>query len=299
MSRDVNQTMSRDVNQAMSRDVNQTMSQAMNRATSHEATQRLLKKKLFLLDMDGTIYLGNRLFDFSLDFFRCVKEKNARYMFLTNNSSKSAELYLQKLAGMKIPAGQDDLITSTHATARYLKNKYDNKPVYVSGTVAFAKELASLGVNVVDDLDTPEILVMGFDTELTFQKLENMCILLGKNVEYVGSNPDWTCPTEYGYVPDCGSVATMLKNATGRLPVFIGKPMPDMVEMALERTGVSKDEAIIIGDRLYTDVACGINAGIDAALVLSGESTEEDLKVSEFKPDYVFRDLGELLDILM
>jgi len=254
-------------------------------------------KKLFLLDMDGTIYLGNRLFDFSLPFFEQVKKMGARYMFLTNNSSKSSDLYLSKLKSMEIPAGLEDLITSTHATARHLLSKHGNKPVYASGTKAFVKELSNLGVNVTNSLDA-EVLVMGFDTELSFQKLEDMCILLGKGVDYVATNPDWTCPTEYGYVPDCGSVAWMLNKACGREPLFIGKPMATMVEMALERSGATKDETMIIGDRLYTDVACGIAAGVDAALVLSGESTEEDLKTSPHKPHYVFKDLGELLELL-
>ena len=257
------------------------------------------QKKLFLLDMDGTIYLGSRLFEFTLPFFDCLRRTGARYMFLTNNSSKSSALYLQKLEAMGIDVRAEDLISSTHATARYLLRKYGNKPVYASGTVAFCKELADLGVNVTDSFETPAALVMGFDTELSFQKLENMCILLGKNIDYIASNPDWTCPTEYGYVPDCGSVAQMLKHATGREPVFIGKPMADMVDMALERTGLRKEEAMIIGDRLYTDVACGLAAGIDAALVLSGESTEEDLITSPYKPTYVFRDLKELHEILI
>ena len=254
-------------------------------------------KKLFLLDMDGTIYLGNRLFDFSLAFFEQVNKMGARYMFLTNNSSKSSDLYLSKLTTMGIPATSDDLITSTHATARYLLKNFGQKSVHASGTEAFVKELSGLGVNVTNSMDA-EVLVMGYDTELSFQKLENMCILLGKGVDYVATNPDWTCPTEYGYVPDCGSVAWMLNKACGREPVFIGKPMTDMVDMALERSGASKEEAIIIGDRLYTDVACGLTAGIDAALVLSGESTEEDLKTSPHKPNYVFKDLSELLNML-
>jgi len=259
---------------------------------------RLRKKKLFLLDMDGTIYLGNRLFDFTLPFFDSVMKMGARYMFLTNNSSKSAELYLKKLEAMKIPVTPDDLITSTHATIRYLKNRYGDKPVYASGTAAFCQELSSSGINITDNLNDPVALVMGFDTELSFQKLENMCILLGKGVDYIATNPDWTCPTEYGYVPDCGSVAQMLKNATGREPIFIGKPMAEMVDMALERAEASKEEVLMIGDRLYTDVACGLAAGVDAALVLSGESTVEDMKTSHHQPDFVFKDLSELLEIL-
>jgi len=260
----------------------------------------LRKKKLFLLDMDGTIYLGSRLFDFSLPFFDCVKKMGAKYMFLTNNSSKSADLYLEKLERMKIPVTPGELITSTHATALYLKRQYGDRPVYVSGTAAFCRELLALGINVTDNMESPAALVMGFDTELSFKKLDNMSMLLtlNKDIGYIGSNPDWTCPTEYGYVPDCGSVAAMLKNATGRWPKFIGKPEPDMVNMALERAGAAKEEALIIGDRLYTDVACGLAAGIDAALVLSGESSKDDLKNSKHKPHYVFKDLGELLEIL-
>lgn len=260
--------------------------------------KKLYEKKLFLLDMDGTIYLGNRLFDFTLPFFKCIAKMGAKHIFLTNNSSKSAELYLKKLKSMNIPAAPNNLITSTHATAGYLKKHYGNKPVYASGTAAFSQELANLGINITNDMEAPAALVMGYDTELTFQKLENMCILLGKDIGYVASNPDWTCPTEYGYVPDCGSIAQALKHATGKEPVFIGKPMPAMIDMALEQSGVSKEETLIIGDRLYTDVACGLNAGVDAALVLSGESTEEDLKTSPHKPDYVFKDLGELVKIL-
>ena len=259
----------------------------------------LTQKKLFLLDMDGTIYLGNRLFDYSLPFLRQVENMGARYIFFTNNSSKSADLYLKKLNDMQIPAGSEQLITSTHATARYLKRQYGDQPIYASGTKAFLQELEDLGVAITPDSNAPvAALVMGFDTELTFQKLETMCILLGKGVDYVATNPDWVCPTEYGYVPDCGSVAQMLKNATGREPLFIGKPMAAMVDMALEQAGVSKEDAIIIGDRLYTDVACGIAAGIDAALVLSGESTTQDLETSPHKPNYVFRDLDELRMLL-
>jgi HAD superfamily hydrolase (TIGR01457 family) len=259
----------------------------------------LNKKKLFLLDMDGTIYLGDRLFVFFLSFFDYVIKAGAKYIFITNNSSKSAEQYLNKLIKMNVPATMDNIITSTHATIRYLKNLYDDKPIYASGTHAFIKELKESGLNITDNIENDvTVLVMGFDTELTFQKLENMSILLGRDIDFVATNPDLVCPTEYGYVPDCGSVAQMLKNATGREPIYIGKPMATMVEMALEITGVSKDEAIIIGDRLYTDILCGINSGVDSALVFSGESTEEDLNTSPYKPSYVFRDLEELLEVL-
>jgi len=243
--------------------------------------------------MDGTIYLGNRIFECTPPFFRRLAAAGARHIFLTNNSSKSAEMYLQKLNSMGIPVQDGGLITSTHATARYLK-KYGNLPIYVSGTKDFCKELAELGVNVSQDMSNPAALVMGYDTELNFQKLENMCKLLNSGIDYIASNPDLTCPTEYGYVPDCGSVAQILNNATGREPIFIGKPAPDMIEMALERFQIPKEDAIIIGDRLFTDIACGIAAGVETALVLTGESTEADIKNSPHKPDFVFRDLSEV-----
>lgn len=153
---------------------------------------------------------------------------------------------------------------------------------------------------ITDELsDEIDCLCMGFDTELTFKKLEDACILLNRNVDYIATNPDWVCPTWYGFVPDCGSVSQMLFNATKRKPKFIGKPQPEMVYLAMEKFGFSKDETVVIGDRLYTDIACGVNAGVSSAFVLSGEGTEEDLKTSETKPTYIFKDIKEILEKLI
>ena len=135
---------------------------------------------------------------------------------------------------------------------------------------------------------------MGFDTELTFKKLEHACILLGRGIDYVATNPDYVCPTAYGYVPDCGSVSRMLYNATKRMPIFIGKPQSEMVYLAMEKTGFGKAETVIIGDRLYTDIACGANAGVDTIFVLSGEGTMEDIKKSDTKPTYIYPDVKQL-----
>jgi HAD superfamily hydrolase (TIGR01450 family) len=140
---------------------------------------------------------------------------------------------------------------------------------------------------------------MGFDTELEFKKLEDACILLNRGVDYIATNPDLVCPTYYGFVPDCGSVAKMLENATGRVPVFIGKPQPQMVYLAMKKTGFKKEEKIIIGDRLYTDIKCGINAGISSALVLSGETTRDMLEKSDDKPAFVFENIKKLHESLV
>ena len=142
------------------------------------------------------------------------------------------------------------------------------------------------------------MLLVGFDTELNFKKIEDACILLGRGVDYVATNPDWVCPTWYGYVPDCGSLCEMLWRATGKRPYVIGKPKPDMALLAMEREGYSKDETIIVGDRIYTDIACGVNAGVDTILVLSGETKEEDVSRSEIKPTYVIQDIAKCLNIM-
>ena len=139
---------------------------------------------------------------------------------------------------------------------------------------------------------------MGFDTELAFQKLEDACILLNRGVDYIATNPDWVCPTWYGYVPDCGSVSQMLYNATKRMPKFIGKPEPEMALLAMEKTGFSKEETALFGDRLYTDIACGVNAGISAVFVLSGEGTMEDVEASDVKPSFIYKDIKEIYNEL-
>ena len=255
--------------------------------------------KLFLLDMDGTIYLDNDLFDGTIDFLNYVKEIGGKYIFITNNSSKSVDKYVEKLASLGIDSTADDFLTSTNATVLYLNKKSYNK-IYAFGTESFKEQLKDAGLPITDKLeDDIDCLCMGFDTELTFQKLEDACILLNRGVDYIATNPDWVCPTWYGFVPDCGSVSEMLYNATKRRPTFIGKPQPEMVLLAMEKTGFKKHETTVIGDRLYTDIASGVNAGVNSIFVLSGEGTMEDLEKSDVKPTYVYKNIRTLLDDLL
>lgn len=259
----------------------------------------LKQKRLFLLDMDGTIYLDEDLFDGTLDFLNYVRSIGGRYMFLTNNSSKSVDKYIEKLARMGIAAVREDFLTSTNATIVHLKKK-DYRKIYAFGTATFRQQLAEAGLPITDHLeDGIDCLCMGFDTELSFQKLEDACILLGRGVDYIATNPDWVCPTWYGFVPDCGSVSQMLFNATKRMPTFIGKPQSAMVELALAETGYTREQTAIMGDRLYTDIACGINAGISAIFVLSGEGTMEDLKTSEVQPTHIYENIRALYEDLI
>lgn len=260
----------------------------------------LKEKKLFLLDMDGTIYLDDDLFDGTLDFLDYVRRIGGRYLFLTNNSSKGVDKYVEKLAKLGIESTPGDFLTSTEATIAYLKPK-KHKKIYAFGTESFRRQLSEADLPVTDKLeDGIDCLCLSNDQELTFKKLEDASILLLKHeVDYIATNPDWVCPTWYGSVPDCGSFAEMLFRATGKRPKFIGKPEPDMIYLALEKTGYKKEDALMLGDRLYTDIASGVNAGIDTVFVLSGEGTLKDLEVSPEKPTYVRKNIRELCDELV
>lgn len=253
------------------------------------------EKRLFLLDMDGTIYLDHQLFPGTVPFLEAVRERGGRYLFLTNNSSRSADAYVEKLAGMGVAAAREDFLTSVDALIAHLRARPPFRLCYVFGTRSFFGQLAEAGIPVTDRLeDDADCLLIGFDTELTFQKLEDACILLNRGAAFLATNPDWVCPTWYGSVPDCGSVCEMLFRATGRRPLVVGKPQPEMVRLAMERTGFAPAETLVVGDRLYTDIACGVNAGVDTAFVLSGEGTREDLRSGGATPTYIFDDIAAL-----
>ena len=255
----------------------------------------LKELKLFLLDMDGTIYIDNDLFDGVLEFLDYIKSIGGKYIFMTNNSSKGVDKYIEKLASLGIKSDKDDFVTSVDATIAYL-NARNYKKIYASGTKSFKDQLRAASLPIVEDVEEGiDCVLTGFNTELKFKDLEDICIILRDDVDYVATNPDWVCPTWYGYVPDCGSVAQMIFNATKKMPYFIGKPQPDMAILSMEKTGFTKEQTAVIGDRLYTDIACGVNAGITSIFVLSGEGTEEDIKTSETKPDFVFDNINQIL----
>ncbi len=257
-------------------------------------------KRLFLLDMDGTIYLGDRLFDGTLDFLNQVRSQGGKYLFVTNNSSRSVSAYVDRLNGMGIPSDADDFLTSVDALIWYLRGKYDGALIYAFGTRTFREQLSEAGFRITDKLeDGVSLLVCGFDTELTFQKLEDACILLGRGVDFVATNPDWVCPTAWGSVPDCGSVCEMLFRATGRRPKFIGKPEPEMALLSMEKYGYTPEQTVLVGDRVYTDIACGVNAGVDTAFVLSGEGVTEDVERFNVRPTGIYENIREIFQKML
>ena len=259
----------------------------------------LKDKKFFLLDMDGTIYLDSDLFDGTLDFLAEIKRKGGKYLFVTNNSSKSSDAYVKKLKSLGIESSEEDFLTSTDATILYINNKFKGRTFYSMGTKSFNKQLSDSGIRVTEDISDDVFgVIISNDTELTFKKLDDVSRLLTRGVEYIATNPDWVCPTSYGYVPDCGSFADILRRATGRIPTFIGKPKPEMLLLAMEKFGYSKDETVMVGDRVYTDIASGYNAGVDTVFVLSGEGTIADAESSDTKPTYILNNVRELYELI-
>lgn len=260
----------------------------------------LKSKKLWLFDMDGTIYEDECLFDGTLDLFRKIRKDGNIYMLLTNNSSRSVEDYVRKVTRMNIPATRDDFFTSVQATVLYLKNNHPGERVYAQGTRSFIEELVKSGINVTEEYDeTATVILVGFDTELTFEKMRRTTkMLTGFKGAYIAANLDYVCPTDYGFVPDCGSMCIGYKYATGLSPIVIGKPEPTMIDIACQKTGIAKEDAVIIGDRLYTDIASGVNAGITTICVLSGEAKLDEIHAYEKQPTYIFESVKEIYELL-
>lgn len=258
----------------------------------------LTKKKLFLLDLDGTLYLGDRLFDGTLDFLRRVREKGGRYLFTTNNSSRGVTEYVERLRGMGIDAVPEDFFTSTDVLIWYLRKDYAGALIYAVGTETFRQQLSQAGFRVTDrPEDGIRVVVCGFDTELTYQKVRDACMLLSRpEVDFLATNPDLTCPMPWGFIPDCGSICEMIGRAAGRGPRFVGKPEPEMVLLPMERWGYSKEETVMVGDRIDADIACGVRAGVDTAFVLSGGGVPADIERYGCQPTETYQDIREIFE---
>ena len=260
----------------------------------------LYAKRLFLFDLDGTINQDDRLFDGALDLMRSIRAMGGEYAFITNNSIHSVEDLVRKFAHLGLDVRPSQCCTATIATIGFLQAKYPGQLVYCQGTDSLVKELCQNGIPVTTEVtERAEVILVGYDGELTYQKLRNTCEMLTRyDVPYLATNPDLACPASFGFVPDCGSICQMLENATRRKPRFIGKPEPEMVYLAEKRFGVSKDKTVVIGDRLYTDIAAGINAGVTTVAVLTGEATAESIQAGPITPDITFPSVREMADCL-
>jgi HAD superfamily hydrolase (TIGR01457 family) len=251
---------------------------------------------LFLLDMDGTIYLGEKLLPGARAFLHLLEARNVPYLFLTNNSSKQANQYALKLQRLGLDVDRDKIFTSGQATAVYLHKLHPNARIYLVGTPALEDEFQQHGFQLVTN--NPDFAVLGFDTTLTYEKLWRLCDFVRAGLPYIATHPDFNCPIEDGYMPDIGAMMAFVEASTGRRPdVVVGKPNSPIIEAVVEKTETAVSDICMIGDRLYTDIALGA-AGITTVLTLSGEARREDLSGAPHQPDFVVQDLAELTALM-
>ena len=255
----------------------------------------LEKVKLFVLDMDGTIHIGGKVFPWTIPFLERVKLLGKDYVFLTNNSSKGPKEYEKILASMGIP--NPVVFTSGEATARFVIEKFGKVRVYVFGTESLKKVFKEEGLFVVEE--SPEVLVLGYDTTADYEKIRKFALFLRRGLPYIATHPDINCPSPEGLIPDAGSFISLFEASTGRKPEYIiGKPNPAILEELSKKYGLSFAEIAVVGDRLYTDMELARRTGAVSVLVLSGETSEDDLRDSGFPVDIVVRNLDELRRIL-
>jgi HAD superfamily hydrolase (TIGR01457 family) len=257
----------------------------------------LAQVRCFLLDMDGTFYLGEQLLEGALQFIDVLRQQGCGFLFLTNNSSKDSQQYAEKITRLGLPIQREKVLTSGEATAMHIERQKPEARVYVMGTPALENEFREQGFVLTHEM--PDFAVLGFDTTLTYDKLWKLCDLVRAGVPYIATHPDYNCPTETGFMPDIGATIAFVKASTGREPdLVVGKPNPLFVEKAAERVGLPVSTMCMIGDRLYTDIALGATAGIPTILVLSGETRKEDVASSPYKPTYIFQNLGGVAEYL-
>lgn len=261
-------------------------------------TLSLASVACFLLDMDGTFYLGDRLIDGALHFIETLQNQGKDFVFLTNNSSKHSGRYAEKITSLGLPIQPAKVFTSGEATALYLKRGYPGAKIFLVGTPSLEEEFRLHGITLVED--QPEAVVLGFDTTLTYRKLWQLCDYVRAGLPYIATHPDYNCPTEKGFMPDIGAMIAFVKASTNRDPdVVIGKPNRYIVDELASKLQLPVASMAMIGDRLYTDIALKTTSGIATVLVLSGETRQEDLAASPYQPDYIFNHLGEVANHLI
>jgi HAD superfamily hydrolase (TIGR01450 family) len=252
-------------------------------------------KKIVFLDMDGTIYLGDRLIEGAKSFLSALKDKKIQYYYLSNNSSRSKSDYVKKLQRLGISSSTEEIILSTDGVIDFLLKK-GIKNVYIVGTQSMKDMFIQAGIRV--EADNPRFIILGFDTELTYDKLKTAAILLQKGVEMIATHCDWVCPTPAGPIPDIGSFMALFEKATGKKPVKIfGKPNTEMLDHVINQHEAAPDELVIIGDRIYTDMEMAGRIGCDFILVLSGETRKEQVKSLPNTPTLVVENIGRLVSV--
>ena len=253
--------------------------------------------KLFMLDMDGTFYLGEQIIPGSLEFIDAVERSGRDYLFVTNNSSHNALHYVKKLARMGLDIGREKVLTSGEATAAAMRRQFPGKRPFILGNSFLVEEFAEAGILAADT--APDYVVVGFDTTLDYAKMTMVCDLVRAGLPYIATHPDFNCPTETGFIPDIGAIMAFIEASTGRkADLIIGKPYGGIVDAALERTGLERGQLAMVGDRLYTDIETGNRHGMTSILVMSGETTAQMRDESEIKAHLVYDRLADMIPLL-
>ena len=257
-------------------------------------------KDLYLFDIDGTLLLGDKIIDGCKEIIKEINKQGKKYIFITNNSTKTTYEYVHKFKSIGIETKEENFITAFTATIYYLKKNFKRKKIFLLGTKSLKKELERNNIIVTDEYEEDiHCALVSFDIELTYKKIEDICrVLRNETVTFLATNPDMVCPVENGYIPDCGSICSMIENAVNRKPIYIGKPNTLMIDISLKETNTKKENAIIIGDRLSTDILCGVKSGIDTAAVFTGETNEEEIESSKYKPTYIFNSVKDIYNLM-
>ena len=262
-----------------------------------ESSKDILKKvKCFILDLDGTVYLGDKILEGSINFLKELEKNNITFKFFTNNSSKNAKFYINRIKKMGYNLSDDKMLISNYVIINYIKENMQNKKVFVLGTQYLKNDFRAANINVVTD--NADVVVVGFDTSLVYENISKACELIRNGAIFLGVNTDFNCPTEDGFIPDCGAICSMITASTGVVPEFFGKPSQHTLKYVIKNTGFCEEEIAFVGDRLYTDIAIGKDNNSVTILVLSGEAKLEDLVKSEIQPTLIFNSLGGVQNVL-
>ncbi len=252
---------------------------------------RLSEIKLFVLDMDGTIYLGDKVLPNAIEFVSYARSKGIKVVFFTNNASKNPNDYVNKLNRLGFSATRDDVVTAGDVTIRHLKENHPDEPVFLVGTPQLEESFLESGIILSEEAN---IVVTSFDTTLTYKKLVTACDLIRNGAIYYCTHPDFNCPTEDGFIPDSGAIAALVTASTNVKPKYFGKPHKETADMISSMFGVPFQNTAIVGDRLYTDIALGKNNGLLSVLVLTGETKPKDIN-DDNAPDIVFDGIGDIM----